>query len=129
MSQGLIFPAAQKIISKWSPHEETGKFVFTLIGGTLGPIVAWPASGFVMQHLGWAWAFHLPAFFTLVLTAVWYYCVYDSPFEHPGISTAELHFIEMDAALTRVCTKSNSTKGSTQTRLNFFPETCKVART
>lgn len=84
----------QNVITKWAPLEEKGKFVFTLIGGTLGTVVTWPVAGFLMQHLGWAWAFYLPALFTLAITFVWYYCVYNAPAQHPAISAAEREYIE-----------------------------------
>lgn len=84
----------QNVIAKWAPVDEKGKFVFTLIGGTLGTVVTWPVAGFLMQHLGWIWAFYIPALFTFMITGVWYYCVYNSPADHPGISQAEKDHIE-----------------------------------
>lgn len=95
----------QNIITKWAPQEEKGKFVFTLIGGTLGTVVTWPVAGALMQHFGWSWAFYLPALFTFAITAVWYYCVYNSPAQHPGISPAERDYIEMSLGTSVATTK------------------------
>lgn len=92
--QGVLYPALHNLISKWAPPVERGKFISSLLGGTFGTVITWPMSGILIENLGWVWAFYVPAVVTIFLTIVWYTIVYDSPTEHPRISTAEREYIE-----------------------------------
>lgn len=109
----------QNVIAKWSPADEKGKFVSTLVGGSLGTVVTWPVAGFLMQHLGWAWAFYIPALFTFIITAVWYYCVYNNPDEHPGISQQEKEYIAANLGHTAPSQKVKFHMTHETTRLKF----------
>lgn len=60
----------------------------------MGTVILWPLAGYIMETMGWVWAFYLPALFTILTTFVWYYVVYDSPAEHPRITSAERDHIE-----------------------------------
>lgn len=91
---GFIYPAMHGIISKWSPKSEKGKFMFTVLGGSLGTVITWPLAGWLMEKYGWVYAFYAPATFTLFVTFVWFVSVYNSPAEHPRISDAEQQYIE-----------------------------------
>lgn len=92
--QGFVIPASQNVISRWAPPNEKGKFIVTIIGGTLGTVVTWPVAGYIMETMGWTWAFYLPAVFTILMTIAWYLCVYNSPAEHPRITLEEREYIE-----------------------------------
>lgn len=92
--QGVLYPALHNLISKWAPPVERGKFISSLLGGTFGTVITWPMSGILIENLGWVWAFYVPAVATIFITIVWYTIVYDSPTEHPRISTAEREYIE-----------------------------------
>lgn len=89
-----MVPGVPSTIAKWAPPEETGKFVFTSIGGTLGTVLTWPFVAFLMTHLGWVYAFYIPATIVLFTTVLWFYIVYNSPAEHPRISEQEVKYIE-----------------------------------
>lgn len=89
-----MVPGLSSTIAKWAPPEETGKFVFTSIGGTLGTVLTWPFVAFLMTHLGWVYAFYIPAIIVLFTTVLWFYNVYNSPAEHPRISEQEVKYIE-----------------------------------
>ncbi|XP_031630275.1 sialin-like [Contarinia nasturtii] len=91
---GILSPGMSFCIAKWSPPQEKGKFVFTMIGGTLGTVVTWPFVAFLMTHFGWVYAFYVPATIVLFTTILWFYVVYNSPYEHPRISEQELKYIE-----------------------------------
>lgn len=84
----------QNIISKWAPPTEKGKFVFTVLGGTLGTVFTWPVAGWLMERFGWVYAFYVPAIFTFFVTALWFLVVYNTPAEHPRISHKEQTYIE-----------------------------------
>lgn len=87
-------PGIACAIAKWAPPQETGKFVFTSIGGTLGTVLTWPFVAYLMTHFGWVYAFYIPATIVLFIAILWYYIVYNSPAEHPRITEHELKFIE-----------------------------------
>lgn len=89
-----MVPGVSSAIAKWAPPEETGKFVFTSIGGTLGTVVTLPTIAFLMTHFGWVYAFYIPATIVLLSTVLWFYIVYNSPAEHPRIEQEEVKYIE-----------------------------------
>lgn len=91
---GLIFPASHHLISKWSPPNEKGKFVFTLMGGIFGTVVTWPITGYLIEYYGWRMGFHMPAVVAFIISFVWLYFVHDSPQTHPRISKEEKKMIE-----------------------------------
>lgn len=93
---GPVYPALHNLISKWAPPDEKGKFVAALMGGTFGTVLTWPLVGVLIEQVGWAYAFHVPAAITLAMTIIWYALVYDSPKEHPRISKEELEYIEKE---------------------------------
>lgn len=47
-----------------------------------------------MESIGWAYAFYVPAAITALVTIIWFAVVYDSPAEHPRITTDEKEYIE-----------------------------------
>lgn len=57
-------------------------------------MVTWPVAGILMETLGWAYAFYVPAVFTFFLTIIWFYVVSDSPAQHPRIRVEEKEYIE-----------------------------------
>lgn len=89
-----MYPALHNLISKWAPPVERGKFISSLLGGTFGTVITWPLSGILVENLGWVYAFYVPAVITIILTIVWYMIVYDTPAQHPRISTEEREHIE-----------------------------------
>lgn len=106
---GFFYPASHQLISKWSPPEEKGKFVFTLMGGIFGTVVSWPLTGFLVEHYGWRLGFHVPAAFAFIISFLWLYFVHDSPRTHPRISKGEKEMIE------------NSVGGSSSAKKKAWP--------
>lgn len=92
--QGPLYPSLHNLISKWSPPNERGKFISALLGGTFGPVVTWPVSGLLVEHFGWTFAFYVPAIVTAIVTFLWCLIVFDSPSQHPRISSTERQYIE-----------------------------------
>ncbi|KAG5677919.1 hypothetical protein PVAND_007635 [Polypedilum vanderplanki] len=91
---GCLYPVEHHLISKWSPVEEKGKFVSTLLGGIFGTLITWPVTGFLSEHYGWKFGFYVPAAFAFIISIFWLYFVHDSPKVHPRISEKEREFIE-----------------------------------
>lgn len=90
---GPVYPALHNLVSLWSPPEEKGRFIASLMGGTFGTVITWSLVGLLIERLGWAYAFYVPAIITLGMTIVWYYLVHDTPSVHPRISKEERDFI------------------------------------
>ncbi|XP_055598417.1 sialin-like [Uranotaenia lowii] len=90
---GLLYPALHCLISKWAPPNEKGKFVSTLMGGTFGTVVTWPLVGILIESLGWAFAFYVPAVIAALVAAFWMIIVADTPDKHPRIRKEEQDFI------------------------------------
>lgn len=91
---GVVYPCCHNLVSKWSPPEEKGKFVASLMGGTFGTVITWPLCGLLIESLGWDWAFYVVALIVLVIVALWFYLVSDTPATHSSISLKEREFIE-----------------------------------
>jgi ACS family sodium-dependent inorganic phosphate cotransporter len=97
---GFLYPAEHQLISKWSPVEEKGKFVSTLLGGIFGTLITWPVTGFLAEHYGWRFGFYVPAVFAFFISIVWLYFVHDAPKVHPRISEKEKELIAKSLGTT-----------------------------
>uniref|UniRef100_T1PC44 Major Facilitator Superfamily protein n=1 Tax=Musca domestica TaxID=7370 RepID=T1PC44_MUSDO len=91
---GVVYPCCHNLVSKWSPPDEKGKFVASLMGGTFGTVITWPISGVIIENMGWDWAFYMVGIFVVVVVAVWFIIVDDSPAQHSTISIKEREYIE-----------------------------------
>lgn len=56
--------------------------------------MTWPLAGLLMETFGWAYAFYVPAVITFIVTLIWFAVVFDSPGQHPRITTDEKEYIE-----------------------------------
>lgn len=94
------FPAAIKTVAEWFPKKDralaTGIFdASTSVGAILAPFIV----GAIVSVEGDNW--QIPFLFTGVLSALWVYLwlrTYKKPEEHPGLSKAELDYINSDSA-------------------------------
>lgn len=94
------FPAAIKTVAEWFPKKDrafaTGIFdASTSVGAILAPFIV----GAIVSVDGDNW--QIPFLFTGVLSALWVYLwlrTYKKPEEHPGLSKAELAYINSDSA-------------------------------
>lgn len=82
------------MISKWSPVNETGKFVATISGGMFGTIAAWPIIAFITESIGWVYSFYISAVLVAAFTLLWIFFVYDEPCKHPRITIGEKDYIK-----------------------------------
>lgn len=83
-----------KLISKWAPVDEKGKFLATITGSSFGTIGTWPLAGFLIETIGWAYSFYVTAIMVGVFTIFWFCIVYDEPAVHPRINSTEKEYIE-----------------------------------
>lgn len=82
------------LVSKWSPPDEKGKFIATLLGGNLGTVFTFQFSGILTPIIGWRMVFYGQAIFILIILFLWIFLVANSPSEHHFISDKELQYIE-----------------------------------
>ncbi|KAJ3645922.1 hypothetical protein Zmor_023541 [Zophobas morio] len=90
---GVIYPCLHCLVSRWAPPEEKGKFIGSLLGGTLGTVATWPLLGAVIESLGWSWSFFINGGIVIVWCIFWILLVSDSPDKHPRISEEEKLYI------------------------------------
>lgn len=83
-----------KILAKWSPPKERGRFMVATLGGDIGVLVTMSLSGWLIESFGWQWAFYASAGFGFTFAVYWYFVVAESPAKHSRISAAERQYIE-----------------------------------
>ena len=95
VGEAVVYPASNTIVSAWIPSGERGianGIIFAGVG--FGAGITPPLVTYVLTHYGWRMSFWVSACLGLIAGAVWYLLARDTPGEHPGISEAELRFIE-----------------------------------
>ena len=90
------FPAALKAVSEWFPKKERALATGLFNSGTnVGALIAPIAVPWIAIHWGWRWAFVFTGFFSATWVVVWL-AVYRRPQEKPGVTPAELAYIQSD---------------------------------
>lgn len=69
-----------------------------LLGVDIGTLLAMLVGGQVIESYGWQWLFYGNGAIGLVVCALWFACVYDTPAMHPRIAAAERQYIEKSIA-------------------------------
>jgi len=89
VAEAANFPAASKAVAQWFPAQEraTAIAVF-MLGAGLGAIITPPLTVWILDSLGWQWAFIIPGAMGLVWVVLWRRW-YHLPEEHPDISREE----------------------------------------
>lgn len=97
LAEGVTFPSANSMISKWVPtFERTTIGAFVLAGTQFGTVIIMPLSGFLCNlefDNGWPLAFYVPGVIGILWFIGWVFLVYDSPSVHPRISEKEKRYI------------------------------------
>lgn len=65
-----------------------------LVGGAIGTVVTWSVAGYLVESVGWDYAFYVPALLTACFTIVWFLTTFDDPATHPRITMKEKEYIE-----------------------------------
>lgn len=93
--ESMTFPATASTNSRWIPRSEFGRaHTFSISGITVGQMVAYPLTTWVILHSSWQAVFYINAFFGFIWAAIWWKYAADSPAAHPRISAAERDYIE-----------------------------------
>lgn len=85
-----------------------------LLGGTLGTVVTWPLTGFIIEKFGWRFGFYVSSAFAMVIALLWFFLVSDAPATHPRITKRERDFIEKSIGSTVSVGKKSSWPPMTQ---------------
>ncbi|XP_078583644.1 sialin-like [Branchiostoma floridae x Branchiostoma japonicum] len=100
--QGVVYPSAFGILSKWSlPSERSRLITIVFLGETLGVIVGFSLTARLTTQFGWAVTLYITGVTGLVFCCIWCLLAFDSPAVHPRISEAERTYIEANLEKTK----------------------------
>lgn len=91
---GATWPAMPPMAAKWIPPMERSKFIANMMASSLGAAITMPVCGFLIYNLGWPSVFYITGVIGLLWSIAWFLVVFDSPADHPRITTEEREFIE-----------------------------------
>ena len=93
ITEATNFPAATKAVAQWFPARERSTAVgIVMLGAGLGAIITPPMTVFIMETIGWRWAFLIPGALGLIWVWFWFRW-YHLPDDHPAISDDERAYI------------------------------------
>ncbi|MGI9232781.1 MAG: MFS transporter [Woeseiaceae bacterium] len=93
LTEATNFPAATKAVAQWFPARERATAVgIFMLGAGAGAIITPPMTVWIMESLGWRWAFIIPGalgLFWVILWQRWFHL----PEDHPTIEHSEQQMI------------------------------------
>lgn len=93
LAEAANFPAATKAVAQWFPARERATAVgIFMLGAGLGAIVTPPLTVWIMETLGWRWAFIIPGALGLLWVILWQRW-FHLPEDHPTLPAAERSMI------------------------------------
>lgn len=100
MGEAVAFPSIYSIYGRWIPLPERSRAVgFSNSGIPLGTVFALIATPYIVERLGWEWAFYLFGVLGVVWWTIWQRSVTADPAQHPQISAEELALIQAEAPI------------------------------
>ncbi|XP_043462317.1 sialin isoform X2 [Leptopilina heterotoma] len=90
---GVIWPAMHDMTARWIPPQERSKFVSSYLGSSVGAAITYPLCALVITWFNWHAAFYVTSILGIIWFVFWHFLVFDSPSEHPRISSSEKRFI------------------------------------
>ena len=95
--QGIIcsasWPSMHHLTAQWIPADDRSSFVSSYLGSSMGVAVFYPTFGYIMRQFSWEYIFHFCGAVGIVWFLAWSYFVYDTPTDHPRISSIERNYI------------------------------------
>lgn len=93
--EGITYPAINVLLAQWVPPEERsriGSFVYA--GAMIGTIFATTVSGLILKYYSWPVVFYVIGVACILWYLIWLVTCYNSPREHPFISTQEADYLQ-----------------------------------
>ncbi|KAK7471778.1 hypothetical protein BaRGS_00035600 [Batillaria attramentaria] len=105
--EGVTYPAIHAIWAKWAPPQEKTKLAtFAFSGAYFGTVISMTVSGALAESSsGWPSIFYVFGCIALLWFVLWSIFVTENPAGHPGISNAELEYIQQSIGYTEEQTK------------------------
>jgi ACS family sodium-dependent inorganic phosphate cotransporter len=95
MGEAVTFPSIYSIYGRWVPLNERSRAVgLTNSGIPLGTVFALVVTPYIVESLGWEWAFYLFGAVGAVWFVFWQRSVTATPEQHPDVSSEERATIE-----------------------------------
>jgi ACS family glucarate transporter-like MFS transporter len=93
--ESMTFPAVASINSRWIPRPEFGRaHTFSISGITVGQMVAYPLTTWIIAQSSWQSVFYINSLFGFAWAVMWWWYASDTPAEHPKVSSAERNYIQ-----------------------------------
>ena len=109
MCEGPMCPGITKIINSWMlPSERATATATWVVAMPLGAIIGNILSGYIIVNFGWQTVFYLYGGGGILLAALMWRILRDTPGEHPSISDEELAYIERNNEAATVQTSGSS---------------------
>ena len=97
--ESVSLPSLASLNARWIPRHEFGRAqTLSLSGASLGQMVAYPSTAWIIQHFSWQAVFYFNAALGFVWVSLWLWYSTDTPREHPAMSAQELDQIESQLA-------------------------------
>jgi MFS family permease len=97
MGEGVSLPAIHSILGKWVPKKSSGKPTgFVQAGIPFGMAITMPIATWIILNWSWQLVFFSFAFLAPVWCIIWWKFGRDRPEQYPGITKAELNYIQED---------------------------------
>ncbi|CAL1540560.1 unnamed protein product [Lymnaea stagnalis] len=105
--EGVTYPSIHAIWSKWAPPSERTKLAtFGFSGSYFGTVLALVISGALAESSAdWQSIFYIFGSLAIIWFLLWVILVTESPAGHPGITNAELDYIQTSIGFTEEQTK------------------------
>ncbi|KAK3888680.1 hypothetical protein Pcinc_007293 [Petrolisthes cinctipes] len=88
--QGVYQPALYSVLNRWALPKELGSMIsITFSGMSLGMVIGLGCWSWVVETMGWRWAFYGSGLLAVAWTPLWFLLVRDDPQHHPFISLKE----------------------------------------
>jgi ACS family glucarate transporter-like MFS transporter len=92
--ESVTMPALTSLNSRWIPRSEFGRAqTLSLSGITVGQMLAYPLTTWIILHSSWPTVFYVNAVFGFVWVIAWLWYATDAPNAHPRISQEERQYI------------------------------------
>lgn len=92
--ESVTMPALTSLNSHWIPRSEFARAqTLSLSGITVGQMVAYPLTTWIILQSSWQMVFYVNAVLGFIWAAIWLWYATDRPDTHPRISQEERHYI------------------------------------